>query len=56
MHIPNTGHTPTLTEPNHIWCIRQWLRDDSQLVREFSSPYSPPPPGSEKRAAARPII
>lgn len=56
MHIPFTGHTPTLSDPNHIACIGAWLRDDPALTREFSSPYAPLPPGSEKRTGARPLI
>ena len=40
MHIPDTGHTPALAEPNHIWCIQQWLLGNPMLGREFSSPYS----------------
>jgi hypothetical protein len=56
MHVPLTGHTPTLSDPNHIWCMREWLREDSPITREFSSFYSPPSPLSEKRTGARPII
>lgn len=40
MHIPHTGHTPALAEPNHIWCVGQWLADHDSLGRELSSPYS----------------
>lgn len=40
MHIPQTGHTPALAEPNHIWCVSQWLADHDALGRELSSPYS----------------
>lgn len=40
IHIPHTGHTPALAEPNHIWCVSQWLADHQSLGRELSSPYS----------------
>jgi pimeloyl-ACP methyl ester carboxylesterase len=41
MHVPQTGHTPALAEPNHIWCVQQWLLNHRAMGREFSSPYSP---------------
>jgi hypothetical protein len=25
MHVPDTGHTPVLSDRNHNWFIRQWL-------------------------------
>jgi pimeloyl-ACP methyl ester carboxylesterase len=37
MHVPNTGHTPVLDDPNHISFIRDWLRGDSTIGREFSA-------------------
>lgn len=40
LHIPHTGHTPALAEPNHIGCISQWMADHLALGRELSSPYS----------------
>lgn len=40
MHIPDTGHTPALAEPNHLCLIRRWLGDDPALAGEFSAPYS----------------
>jgi pimeloyl-ACP methyl ester carboxylesterase len=39
MHIPHTGHTPALVDPNHIGCIQQWLSDSQSLGRELCSPY-----------------
>lgn len=56
MEVPRTGHTPVLSEPNHIWCIREWLRTDSAIAGDFCSDYSPPPAGAERRTDARPII
>jgi hypothetical protein len=40
MHIPDTGHTPGLAEPDHIWCVSQWLADHQALGRELSSSYA----------------
>ncbi len=40
MHVPATGHTPALADPNHIACIRDWLRDASHFAAEFSSGYA----------------
>lgn len=56
MHVPFTGHTPTLSDPNHIECIREWLSGGTQLGREFSSPYCGPSHGQDRRAGARPMI
>ena len=47
MHVPETGHTPALAEPNHIWCVHQWLLNRDIFGREFSSPYSPPAVAAE---------
>lgn len=50
MHIPHTGHTPALAEPNHIACVSQWLADPAALGRELCSPYSPAAESSPLRA------
>src|SRR4051812_8935364 len=43
MEVPRTGHTPVLSEPNHIWCIREWLHAESRIAGHFCSDYSPLP-------------
>ncbi|MDP9107742.1 MAG: alpha/beta hydrolase [Pseudomonadota bacterium] len=32
IHVPNTGHTPVLSDRNQTWCIRTWLGDE-ELVQ-----------------------
>lgn len=36
MHVPETGHTPSLSDPNQIWFIKEWLEDSGGLCREWS--------------------
>lgn len=37
MHVPHTGHTPVLDDPNHISFIHDWLDGNNHLGREFSA-------------------
>lgn len=37
MHVPHTGHTPVLDDPNHIAFIRDWLAGGQGLGREFTA-------------------
>lgn len=55
MHVPHTGHTPALADPNHIALIRDWLNAGTSLGREFSAPYARID-ADERRGGARPII
>jgi pimeloyl-ACP methyl ester carboxylesterase len=40
-HIPQTGHTPLLSDRNQTHWIRSWLNGDGQVSQEFSVPYAP---------------
>jgi pimeloyl-ACP methyl ester carboxylesterase len=35
MHVPDTGHTPVLSDRNQNWFIHEWLMDRT-LAREWS--------------------
>jgi len=41
MHVPDTGHTPVLSDRNQTWFIREWLRDNSCLTREWTVLHAP---------------
>ena len=50
MHVPDTGHTPVLADRNQIWFIREWLRENDQVTREWSVLHAPsrePFPGAQ---------
>ena len=32
MHVPDTGHTPVLSDRNQNWFIHEWLRDSTESV------------------------
>ena len=32
MHVPDTGHTPVLSDRNQNWFIHEWLRDETESV------------------------
>jgi hypothetical protein len=36
MHVPDTGHTPSLSDPNQVWYIREWLLKNLNGGREWS--------------------
>jgi pimeloyl-ACP methyl ester carboxylesterase len=40
-HIPQTGHTPLLSDRNQTHWIRHWLKGDGAEQQEFSVPYAP---------------
>jgi hypothetical protein len=35
MHVPDTGHTPVLSDRNQNWFIHEWLMDHT-AAREWS--------------------
>lgn len=37
MHVPDTGHTPVLSDRNHGWFIRSWLRDGMHESCEWTA-------------------
>ena len=41
MHVPDTGHTPVLSDRNQNWYIHQWLLDRVE-TREWSVLHAPP--------------
>lgn len=41
MHVPDTGHTPVLSDRNQSWFIRYWLRGGSNLVSEWTVLHAP---------------
>jgi pimeloyl-ACP methyl ester carboxylesterase len=36
MHVPDTGHTPVLSDRNQNWFIHDWLMDESAAAREWT--------------------
>jgi pimeloyl-ACP methyl ester carboxylesterase len=36
MHVPDTGHTPVLSDRNQTWFIRDWLLDGATASNEWS--------------------
>jgi pimeloyl-ACP methyl ester carboxylesterase len=54
MHVPDTGHTPVLSDRNQNWYIHEWLMDRVQM-REWSVLHAPPREDAPeaKPAAAR---
>jgi pimeloyl-ACP methyl ester carboxylesterase len=36
MHVPDTGHTPVLSDRNQTWFIRAWLLDECEAQGEWS--------------------
>lgn len=40
VHIPDTGHTPALSDPNQIELVGQWLQNADVLAGEASCPYA----------------
>lgn len=36
MHVPDTGHTPVLSDRNQIWFIRDWLLDRGTACNEWT--------------------
>lgn len=41
-HIPDTGHTPVLSDRNQTRCIREWLHGDGRAAPAFSIPHARP--------------
>lgn len=41
MHVPDTGHTPVLADRNQIWFIREWLRENDRVAREWTVLHAP---------------
>ena len=36
MHVPDTGHTPVLSDRNQTWFIRDWLLDHASAENEWT--------------------
>jgi len=60
MHVPDTGHTPVLSDRNQNWFIHEWLRGRMQSrewtvlhakLREngFDEPKAQPPAKGKRR-------
>ena len=52
MHVPDTGHTPVLSDRNQNWFIHEWLMDRME-TREWSVLHARP---REGESAARPAL
>ena len=52
MHVPDTGHTPVLSDRNQNWYIHEWLMDRME-TREWSVLHARP---REGESAARPAL
>ena len=58
MHVPDTGHTPVLSDRNQNWYIHEWLRDRTD-AREWSVLHAKlrdDPPEKEKKKSAREAV
>lgn len=42
MHVPDTGHTPVLSDRNQTWFIRQWLCDTGLAAGEWTTLHALP--------------
>lgn len=42
MHVPDTGHTPVLSDRNQTYFIRQWLLETEAAVGEWTTLHNPP--------------
>jgi pimeloyl-ACP methyl ester carboxylesterase len=41
MHVPDTGHTPVLSDRNQSWFIRYWLRGGGKAIGEWTVLHAP---------------
>jgi pimeloyl-ACP methyl ester carboxylesterase len=41
MHVPDTGHTPVLSDRNQSWFIRYWLRGGTSVTNEWTVLHAP---------------
>lgn len=41
MHVPDTGHTPVLSDRNQTWFIREWLLQNDCAAREWTVLHAP---------------
>ncbi len=41
MHVPDTGHTPVLSDRNQSWFIRYWLRSGTNVENEWTVLHAP---------------
>jgi hypothetical protein len=60
MHVPDTGHTPVLSDRNQNWFIHEWLRGRIDArewtvlharLRDAPEEPAPAPKGKKKRVA-----
>ena len=56
MHVPDTGHTPVLSDRNQNWFVREWLMGGAREAREWSVLHARlrDDPQNDKKAAAQP--
>jgi len=40
MHVPDTGHTPVLSDRNQTWFIQDWLTDGGGALHEWTALYA----------------
>ena len=43
IHVPDAGHTPTLSDPIHIELLRRWLEGPSDWPKEMTTSWTPRP-------------
>ena len=43
IHVPQAGHTPTLSDPIHIELLRRWLHSPADWPREMTTSWTPRP-------------
>jgi len=51
MHVPDTGHTPVLSDRNQNWFIHEWLMDHTS-AREWTVLHAKP----REEPAAKPAV
>ena len=44
VHVPDSGHTPTLSDPIHIGLLRHWLNNPDDWPKTMTTTWTPGPP------------
>lgn len=55
-HIPDTGHTPVLSDRHQTWWIGHWLRDPAPAPAEFSIPHAYPRWAWHRASVPQPVM
>jgi pimeloyl-ACP methyl ester carboxylesterase len=56
MHVPDTGHTPVLSDRNQSWFIRYWLRGGGRAIGEWSVIHAPLRASELPKGTRQPVV